>query len=231
VDGEYPGAGLILDSSGNLYGTTFEGGTGGYGGYGTVFELLPGAGGTWTEKVLHSFNDIHNSSEGFYPWGSLVLDATGNLFGTTARGGADRSSNCFYSAGCGTVFELTPETNGKWKEKVLHSFTHDGIDGYGTEANLVFDAAGNLYGTTELGGSHDDGAIFRLKPGTSGKWQENVIFSFGQHGIEPWGGLIFDTGGNMYGTTLQGGNPGTDCNRFWDDRQFYGCGTVFEIRR
>jgi uncharacterized repeat protein (TIGR03803 family) len=231
LDGTYPGAGVILDSLGNLYGTTFEGGTGGYGGYGTVFEVSPRAGGKWAEKVLHSFDDINKSTEGFYPWGSLVIDAAGNLYGTTARGGADRGSGCFYNAGCGTVFKLTPEKNGKWKEKVLHSFTHNGVDGYSTEATLVFDTAGNLYGTAELGGSHDNGAIFQLKAGTSGKWQEKVIFSFGQSAIEPWGGLTFDTAGNMYGTTLQGGNPGTDCKRYWDDRQFYGCGTVFEITR
>jgi uncharacterized repeat protein (TIGR03803 family) len=231
LDGTYPGAGVILDSRGNLYGTTFEGGTGGYGGFGTVFELSPRAGGKWTEKVLHSFNDTNNSTDGSYPWDSLVLDAAGDLYGTTARGGAGRGFNCFYNAGCGTVFKLTSGANGKWTEKVLHSFHNNGIDGYGTEANLVFDAAGNLYGTTELGGSHDNGAIFQLKPGTNGKWQEKVIYSLGQHGIEPWGGLIFDTGGNMYGTTLQGGNPGTDCNSYWNGRQFYGCGTVFEITR
>jgi uncharacterized repeat protein (TIGR03803 family) len=222
VDGQYPGAGLIFDSTGNLYGTTFEGGTGGYGGYGTAFELSPSGGGTWIEKVLHSFNDIQNSSEGFYPWDGLVIDSAGYLYGTTARGGADRSFNCFYNAGCGTVFELTPEANGKWKEKVLHSFTDNGSDGYGTEANLVFDAAGDLFGTTEYGGVYDDGTIFKLKRGSSGDWKETVVYSFGQHGVQPWAALIFDTAGNVYGTTYYGGDSGTGCGG-------YGCGTVFEI--
>ena len=225
VDGQHPAAALIFDSIGNLYSTTFEGGTGSDGGYGTVFELSPGAGGTWTEKVLHSFNNIQNGLEGVYPWDSLVLDAEGHLYGTTARGGADRNSNCFFNAGCGTVFELMPEANGKWKERVLHSFYNNGKDGYGTEANLIFAAAGNLYGTTEDGGAYDDGTLFQMKRGTDGDWNETVVFSFGQHGIQPWSGVIMGPGGKLYGTTLYGGTSGTSCG----DYGGHGCGTVFEI--
>jgi uncharacterized repeat protein (TIGR03803 family) len=220
VDGDHPSAALIFDSTGNLFGTTFDGGARGYGGFGTVFELSPGAGGTWTEKVLHSFYD--NGSDGNYPWDSLVLDAAGHLYATTARGGADHASNCFFNAGCGTVFELTPEANGKWKEKILHSFRHNGKDGYGTAANLAFDAAGNLYGTTEDGGSYDDGTIFELKRGASGDWRDTVVYSFGQLGIQPASGVIVGVGGKLYGTTLYGGDSGTGCGG-------YGCGTVFEI--
>ena len=132
TDGLSPDAGLIFDAAGNLYGTTYAGGT--YN-YGTVFELTPAAGGGWTEKVLHSFS---NGTDGGYPVAGLIFDAAGNLYGTTYRGG---------TYGCGTVFELTPAAGGSWTEKVLYSFGN-GTDGAYPDAGLIFDAAGNLYGTT-----------------------------------------------------------------------------------
>ena len=131
TDGSYPQAGLIFDASGNLYGTTFQGGIVGVG---TVFELTPAGGGTWTEKVLYSFN----GTDGNGPIGGLLFDAAGNLYGTTVGGGT-------YLAG--TAFELTPAGGGTWTEKVLHSFGN-GTDGTSPYAGLIFDAAGNLYGTT-----------------------------------------------------------------------------------
>ena len=208
TDGYYPRAGLIFDGAGNLYGTTDNGGT-----YhdGTVFELTPAAGGTWTEKVLHNFN--LNGTDGALPLGSLILDAAGNLYGTTSNGGTYTSR--------GTVFELTPTAGGGWTETVLHSFGN-GTDGVTPEAGLIFDAAGNLYGTTTGGGTYYGGTVFELTPAAGGGWTEQVLHSFGSgtDGAYADTGLIFDAAGNLYGTTDDGGTY-TSCPG--------GCGTVFEI--
>lgn len=236
-DGTSPYAGLTLDSSGNLYGTTNQGGADSSG---TVFELIPKAGGGWTEKVLHSFG---RGKDGASPYASLIIDAAGNLYGTAFHGGAD---------GFGTVFELTPKAAGKWAEKVLHSF--NGKDGKYPSASLIFDASGNLYGptqdtifelmpktgggwtekvlhnsgstgdlifdgagklygTTYLGGPHDEGTVFELTREADGKWKYLVVYSFlgGVDGANPFAGLVLDASGNMYGTTYYGGadNQGT----------------------
>src|SRR5579863_9863014 len=157
--GSSPVGGLIFDAAGNLYGTTIAGGAGvcGTEGCGTAFELTPAAGGGWTQKVLHSFHD--NGKDGWYPVTSLILDATGNLYGTNENGG---------SHGGGTVFELTPSAGGEWTEKILHNFGLAGGDGTAPEAALIFDAAGNLYGTTSSGGAHLSGTVFELSPTASG---------------------------------------------------------------
>src|ERR1035438_1221071 len=139
TDGWRPEAGLIFDAAGNLYGTTSQGGSSGVG---TVFELTPATGGTWTEKVLHSFG---GGADGGYPEAGLILDAAGNLYGTTQWGGTST---------VGAVFELTPAAGGTWTEKVLHSFLNDGTDGVNPVAGLIFDGAGNLYGTTYQGGTY-----------------------------------------------------------------------------
>jgi uncharacterized repeat protein (TIGR03803 family) len=196
-DGEIPEAGLIFDAAGNLYGTTAGGGTGGDSGHGTVFELTPNGSGGWTQKVLHTFHNTGN--DGFYLYDSLVMDAAGNLYGTTFSGGAN---------GAGTVFELTRNTSGDWTEKQLHSFSSSGTDGYGPYGNLIFDAAGNLYGTTFYGGgTRDDGTVFELMPVTGGKWKEKILLSFnGGNGAMPIGGLLFDAAGNLYGTASNGGS-------------------------
>ncbi len=156
TDGEAPQAGLIFDTLGNLYGSTTAGGT--YTsncnyGCGTVFELTPTGGGAWTEQVLHSFG---NGTDGYYPFAGLIFDAAGNLYGTTWAGG---------TYGWGTVFELTP-TGGGWTETVLHSFNDNGTDGILPEAGLIFDAIGNLYGTTPSGGAEGEygGTVFELTP-------------------------------------------------------------------
>jgi uncharacterized repeat protein (TIGR03803 family) len=195
TDGYDPWAGLILDASGKLYGTTLDGGT-----YhkGTVFELTQGKKGDWTEKLLHSFNP--EAKDGAGPAAGLVLDGNGNLYGTTSEGGAN--SNCNY--GCGTVFELTQSKDGGWTEKILHSF--NGKDGDYPVAGLILDKSGNLYGTTEFGGANDYGAVFELMRGAKDKWTEKVLHSFnGKDGITPCAGLVFDANGNLYGTTLWGG--------------------------
>jgi uncharacterized repeat protein (TIGR03803 family) len=147
-DGANPAAGLIFDAAGNLYGTTTGGGTSGYG---TVFELTPMGGGGWTETILYSFG---NGTDGAIPYAGLIFDAAGNLYGTTFGGGP--------YGGAGTVFELTPTAGGGWTETVLHSF--NGGDGANPVAGLIFDAAGNLYGTTTGGGTYGGGTAFELSP-------------------------------------------------------------------
>ena len=185
-DGSDPYGGLILDAAGNLYGTT---GGGGADNLGTVFKLAPNADGSWTESVLHSFN----RSDGRQPNAALIFDAAGNLYGTTARGGAR----------AGTVFELTPNADGSWTESLLHSF--DGSDGEYPSAGLIFDAAGNLYGTTEIGGTGNLGTVFRLTPNADGNWTESVLHSFSIDLGVPLAALIFDGAGNLYGTASSGG--------------------------
>jgi uncharacterized repeat protein (TIGR03803 family) len=149
TDGYQPNAGLILDAAGDLFGTADEGGM--YG-YGAVFELLPRPGGLWAEKLLHHFTGAH--SDGTLPYGGLIFDALGNLYGTTLFGGAT-------VPGHGTVFELTPGAGGVWTHTTLTSF--NGSDGYLPYAGLVFDAAGNLYGTTSSGGAFQQGTAFEIK--------------------------------------------------------------------
>jgi uncharacterized repeat protein (TIGR03803 family) len=203
-DGWQPLTGLVLDTAGNLYGTTSLGGSAGEGGDGTVFELTSGGNGRWTEKVLHSFS----GTDGIYPAAGLIFDTAGNLYGTTKLGGA--GSAC--QGGCGVVFELSPGADDKWTEKVLHSFK--GTDGRLPAAGLIFDQSGNLYGTTQLGGTATAcqdgcGVVFELSPGVNGKWTEKVLHSFkGTDGSDPEAGLIFDGVGNLYGTTLDGGTYG-----------------------
>ncbi len=192
-DGSGPFAGLILDAAGNLYGTTEYGGASGYG---TVFKLTPNADGSWTESVLYSFN---GGSDAAIPCAGLILDAAGNLYGTTSTGGASNH---------GTVFQLTPNTDGSWSQSLLHSFNSS--DGAYPFAGLVFDAAGNLYGTTEYGGASGLGTVFKLRPNADGSWTESVLYSFigNNDGYFPSAGLVFDAAGNLYGTTEYGGASG-----------------------
>lgn len=217
-EGAVPEAGLTIDPSGNLYGTTTLGG--GKWGRGIVFELTPRAGGKWTEKLLYSFCHDYTCTDGAYPESQLVFDTAGNLYGTTNGGGL-----CF---SCGTVFQLTPGTNGRWVHKILHSFGKD-KDGNRPVAGVNFDAAGNLYGTTYDGGVYEPGChsegcgtAFKLTPSANGKWTERVLHSFG-HGTDGGSlvaGVVLDTAGNLYGTTEEGGNY-SSCE--------FGCGTVFKL--
>jgi uncharacterized repeat protein (TIGR03803 family) len=155
-DGCYPEAGMIIDAAGTLYGTAAGGCV-----YnpGVVFQMRPGVKGRWKEKVLYIFCSAQQCTDGDGPLGGLVMDTAGNLLGTTSQGG-DPSCNAGY--GCGTVFELMPGAAGKWTEKVLHSF--NGTDGTAPAASLVFDANGNLYGTTSGGGAHGYGTVFKITP-------------------------------------------------------------------
>jgi uncharacterized repeat protein (TIGR03803 family) len=181
-DGEYPYAGLIRDSAGNLYGTTYAGGASGFG---TVFKVDT----TGKETILHSFTG--GAADGEYPFAGLVRDAAGNLYGTTQNGGAFNY---------GTVFKLDA-TN---KETLLYSFS-GGVDGgYPYYGYLVRDSAGNLYGTTFEGGAFNYGVVFKLDK--TGK--ETVLYSFAggtKDGEYPYGGVVRDPSGSLYGTTYLGG--------------------------
>ena len=205
-DGSSPIGILTLDKKGNLYGAASRGGSSQNG---VVFELTPGPGGQWTETVLYTFS----GTDGALPFGGVIFDKAGNLYGVTRGGG---NNACF--SGCGTVFELTPGANGQWTETVLYAFT-GGSDGGAPDTKLIFDEAGNLYGTTNGGGdaSCGCGTVFELTPGLSGLWTETVLHAFkgGTDGASPvFAGLTF-VGDNLYGTTAVGGQ--------------YGIGTIFEL--
>ena len=165
-----------------------------------------------TYKIIHQF-EVPKS-----PYGSLVMDAAGNLYGTTTEGGG---SGCGGS-GCGFAWKLAPNPDGTWGIlSLLHSF-QNGADGTDPSAGLIFDAAGNLYGTTQFGGAYGfGGVVFKLAPNPDGTWTETVLHSFGNDGdgFHPIAGLVFDVAGNLYGTTY--GGPGSGCAE--------GCGVVFKL--
>jgi uncharacterized repeat protein (TIGR03803 family) len=185
-DGAAPYAGLISDSAGNLYGTTTAGGTFGQG---AVFEVSPNGGGGWTEQVLYSFT---GGSDGSFPTGGVIFDQSGNLYGSTNKGG---------SGGGGTVFKLTP-SGGSWSYGLVSSIT--GTSGCGPFANLSFDGAGNLYGTTLCDGANNAGNVFKLT--SSGTYSSLHDFTGGSDGGYPRSNVTFDTAGNLYGTASRGGN-------------------------
>jgi uncharacterized repeat protein (TIGR03803 family) len=169
--------------------------------------LSPDGKGGWNPTVLHTFQKY------YYPTGPPLLDKAGNLYGTTFGGGADDG---------GTVYELFPGKDGEWKLKILYHFRNDTTDGSGPFGGVVFDAAGNLYGTTTFGGPSNLGTVFELARVGDYRYQEKVLWSFdGPDGNGPIGGLILDGAGNLYGMTPSGGNPGCDANG--------GCGVVFEV--
>ncbi len=176
---------FVFDTAGNLYGTTLDGGV--YG-YGTVFELTPNSDGSWTENVLYSFT---GGSDGGRPQVGVMFDAGGNLYGATFSDG---------EYGDGTVYKLTPNSDGSWSESVLYAFT--GRPDGRWPLNLTLDAAGALYGTTVVGGAHNVGAVFKLTPNSDGTWTESIVYSFkNRDDGNPEGRLLFDTSGNLYGTT------------------------------
>jgi uncharacterized repeat protein (TIGR03803 family) len=194
ADGTSPFAGLLIDTAGNLIGTTLNGGATGEG---TVFQLSPSGSG-YTETILYSFCALPDCADGWVPSSArLVRDAAGNLFGTTSQGGGKRDG--------GVVYQLTPN-GGTWSETVLHTFCADRecTDGKEPFAGVVMDGSGALYGATARGGAIDkrNGAIYRIQGGVF-----EVIYSFcgGPCGKAPVGGLIVDGVGNLFGTTARGG--------------------------
>lgn len=207
-DGNYPQGGVIRDQSGNLYGTARDGGL--YNN-GAVYELMPEANGSWNYIPLIDFT---GGADGSSPYSNLTMDAEGNLYGSTYRGGA----SCF----CGVIFELS-QANGTWTETVLYTFT-GAEDGAYPWTQVVFDKAGNLYGTTEGGGANNLGAVFELKK-TGSTWTESVLHSFsGTDGGDPWTGVTLDEAGNLYGVTNLGGSANggvvyklTESNGVWTE--------------
>ena len=203
--GANPTSQLIADKAGNLYGTTLGPSDG------TVFELIRLTGGQVEEVTLHSFS----GSDGSGPLGGLVMDSKGNLYGTTYEGG---------NYGSGVVYELQPTATGSWDFTVIHNFHYDGVsnfDGLHPAATLVLDGKGNLYGTTEIGGtglcneatdtinrtvsppkggsSYSCGTVFEVSPQKGGNWSEQVIHNFqGTDGGLPLASMIFDRGGNLF---------------------------------
>lgn len=241
-DGDSPINGLIIDTAGNLYGLTNFGGANGFGtvfeltpslggwtkkviynaetqigenaaltidGAGnifgdslsSVFELLPDTNGSWKSRVIHSFSDRRG---GNFPVGALVFDKAGNLFGTTA-GGTNKSHN-------GIVYELSPTKNGKWTERILFRFTYGRKEGRSPQGGIVFDDAGNIFGTTIRGGKYGSyhfvfgGTVYELlAPVGKGSYKEKLLWSFnGQNGDTPSCSLILDSAGRLYGTAAGG---------------------------
>ncbi len=199
-DGANPWGNLTRDPSGNLFGTTATGGA--YNG-GTVFELMPGKNGTWKQKVLHSFTGGY---DGYVPYSGLIFDSAGILYGTTAYGGG---GGC--DGGCGTVYKLSANSQGQWKEDVLHIF--NGADGSNPTGNLIMDPSDNLFGTTEGGGHFGGGTVFMLAPVNGQRyWKETLLHNFTgvNDGNRPFAGVVFDPLGNLYGSTVDGaGQSGT----------------------
>jgi uncharacterized repeat protein (TIGR03803 family) len=212
-DGMEPYAGVTLDAAGALYGTTAFGGASNpdcittYGnGCGTIYKMVHRSSG-WVFSQLYQFGGANDSA---YPMAALAFGPDGALYGTT-QGGAPNTTTCSQN-GCGTVFRLQPQpsvcntTRCSWKKTILYTFT-GGVDGSlpGT-GNLVFDSAGNIYGTTQAGGAYGAGTVFKLTRSGQG-YVQSVLYSFSGHidGGTPVGGVVFDSLGNIYGTTEFGG--------------------------
>jgi uncharacterized repeat protein (TIGR03803 family) len=200
-DGSQPFNSLIIDRSGNLYGTTTRGGQ--YN-WGTVFELTPSPSG-WTETILH---DFQNEADGAVPYTGLISDQSGNLYGATVTGGENHG---------GTVFQLTRSGN-SWIFQVLYALT-----GGGPNQNLLIGSDGSLFGVTTGGGTYGHGSVFRLSPTVNG-WAYGDLHDFQgppNDGAYPWGGLVFDAHGEIYGTTDNGG--------LYDCDSGGGCGIIFKL--
>lgn len=205
ADGWAPYAGVVFDQAGNLYGTTNVGGGTGCSGHGcgTVYELTPSIGG-WTETIIHTFSGPDGASPSRD--NSLIFDQAGNLYGPTFSGGA-------YD--CGTVFQLSPSGSG-WTEKVLYSF-QGSSDGCNPDGGVIFDQAGNLYGST--GSGSGGGTVFQLSP-SGENWTFNSLYTFAGYS-GPAASLTMDAAGNLYGTTTNGG---ISCSYGGN-----GCGMVFKL--
>ena len=193
-DGGEPYKGVTLDAVGNLYGTAVTGGGGSCeGGCGVVFKLTT-SGGTWTQTVIHTFT---GGNDGSGPGSPVAIDRHGNVYGTTPTGGAD---------GMGVVYQLQPDGTGGWKLRVIHTFTGGNDGGGGSASRFLIDAAGNLYGVCTVGGANGFGTVYELSP-SQGKWKFTTLYAFKDQpdGALPYGGVISDKAGNLYGTTYYAG--------------------------
>ncbi|HEY2476342.1 MAG TPA: choice-of-anchor tandem repeat GloVer-containing protein [Candidatus Cybelea sp.] len=195
-DGEFPNAVLLPSSHGTLYSTTWFGGSTGNG---TVFSLSP-TGSGWTERVLYSFG---GTTDGSAPAGGVIADRSGNLYGTTYKFDGDND---------GVAFELRKRAHGLWKDSVLYTFTNNG-GGEDPYAGLIMSSNRKLFGAAIEGGPDNGGVVFGLVLNKHHAWTEKVVHAFGSagDGSSPYGGLVADKSGNLYGTTVFGGtsNSGT----------------------
>jgi uncharacterized repeat protein (TIGR03803 family) len=203
TDGFGPGGPVAFNSAGELFGTTPDGGKFGDG---VVYELTP-HGRTWSERVIHAFTGGKGGSTGSL--GSLLIDASGNLYGVTELAGAHDA---------GTVYRLSPATKNKWKFTTLYAFRGE-PDAGSPYGGLIADSSGNLYGTTYYGGANGEGAVFELVAKKHGRYRERVLYSFkgGNDGSSPTSTLLLQGNSTiLYGTTSAGGGS---C----------GCGTIFTL--
>jgi uncharacterized repeat protein (TIGR03803 family) len=214
LDGSGASGGVIFDKAGNLYGATASG---------PVYKLAPNSHGGWTEHLIYDFNFYSGGSPAF----DLAFDNQGNLYGAIPLG-VSGGKSCA-DEGCGAVFELTPQSDGSWTETTIHIFT-DGDDGATPSSGVILDAAGNVYGLTQYGGTGSCrvfpaagpisgcGVLYKFTPNPDGNWTETVIYNFvrgGGFGIYPSGSVYFDNGNHLFGVTQAGGD---------------GLGTVFELQ-
>jgi uncharacterized repeat protein (TIGR03803 family) len=186
---------VTFDAAGNLYGAVQAESPDNYG---FIYELTPQSSGAWVYKTLLTFD----YSNGASPQTNLLIDSSGNVYGTAAEGGA---------ASDGIAFKLSQATKGQWSETILTNFNALASPYIGYPlGNIAFDSAGNIYGSTFEGGSDSDGTVFELSPVGNGTWEQILLHSFagGSDGSEPWGGVVVDSSGNVYGTTISGGVAG-----------------------
>jgi hypothetical protein len=220
-DGANPNGGLIFDSKGMIYGTTYFGGNnvkgtcaGGVGGTGcgTVFKLSPPGqyGGKWIETLIRRFDN----QDGVSPAAGVVFGNDKRLYGSTAGGGGDQG---------GALFRLQPKSSGEWSETIIHTFIVNGAEGCCVSAPLLPDATTGFYGVASSGGDSESGLIFRIRASSNGNWnfEAGYYFTGFPDGGKPASGLVVDKAGKLYGTTQIGGT-GTGC-------QYGGCGTVYEV--
>jgi hypothetical protein len=244
ANGGNPVGGLYADASGNLYGAAFSGGNltsactaSSLKGCGLIYKLTK-SGSTWTNTPIYKFT---GGADGIGPVGNLIGDTSGNLYGITEGGGCTPS--LFYPIGCGIVFKLTPPASGNtWASTILATFQGGSADGAEPIGSIARDAAGNIYGTTQYGGTEEApcgelpngagdgrcGTAFKLTYTASNNTYAKSILHFftdGTDGSIPSGGAVIDSKGNVYGTTLQGGNSSSNCTAFG----YSGCGLVFQL--
>ncbi len=197
ADGGEPYKGVTLDKAGNLYGTAVTGGSGSCeGGCGVTYKLTK-SGTTWTQRVIHAFT---GGDDGSGPGARVAVDNRGNVYGMTPTGGAN---------GVGTIYFLHAKANGDWAFRVIHTFT-GGSDGSSGSAGKLLLRGGHVYGAATTGGANGSGTVFKLTPTPAGEWDFNLLYSFhgAPDGIFPYGALLFDAQGNLYGTTYYGGANG-----------------------
>ena len=194
ADGGEPYKGVTLDAQGDLYGTAVTGGGGSCeGGCGVAFKLS-NSGGVWTQTVIHTFT---GGNDGSGPGSPVAIDKQGNVYGTTPTGGAN---------GMGVVYQLRPGATGGWTLRVIHTFTGGSDGGGGSASRLMIDATGNLYGVCTVGGTNGFGTVYKMSS-VQGKWQFTTLYAFKDQpdGALPYGGVISDKAGNLYGTTYYAG--------------------------